>query len=69
MTPENFYYYPYGFSIASDGSFWIPQPNSGNIIHLDSSYNEIASYSTDGLMPESCVDRLRWQRLLLDHRR
>ncbi len=24
---ENFYYYPYGFSIASDGSFWIPQPN------------------------------------------
>ena len=20
---ENFYYYPYGFSIASDGSFWI----------------------------------------------
>ena len=44
-----YYYYPYGFSIASDGSFWIPQPNSGNIIHLDSSYNEIASFSTDGL--------------------
>ena len=28
-------YYPYGFSIASDGTFWIPQPNSENIIHLD----------------------------------
>ena len=50
---NNFYYYPYGFSIASDGSFWIPQPNSGNIIHLDASYNEIGSYSAGGLMPES----------------
>ena len=47
------YYYPYGFSIDSDGSFWIPQPNSGNIIHLDPSDNEIASYSTGGMMPES----------------
>jgi protocatechuate 3,4-dioxygenase beta subunit/glutamine cyclotransferase len=50
---DNFYYYPYGFSIGSDGSFWVPQPNSGNIIHLDASGNELASYSTDGLMPES----------------
>ena len=48
-----FFYYPYGFSIASDGSFWIPQPNSHNIIHLDPSYNEIASYSTAGMTPES----------------
>ena len=48
-----YYYYPYGFSIAPDGSFWIPQPNSGNIIHLDASGNELASYSTNGLMPES----------------
>ncbi len=47
------WYYPYGFSIASDGSFWISQPNSQNIIHLDSSYNEIASYSTAGMVPES----------------
>jgi hypothetical protein len=48
-----FFYYPYGFSIAADGTFWIPQPNSGNIIHLDASYNEIASFSTGTLMPES----------------
>ena len=47
------FYYPYGFSIGSDGSFWLPQPNSGNIIHLDPSGNEIASYFTDGLDPES----------------
>ncbi len=47
------WYYPYGFSIASDGTFWLSQPNSQNIIHLDSSYNEIASYSTAGMVPES----------------
>ena len=57
-------YYPYGFSIASDGSFWIPQPNSQNIIHLDSNYNEIASYSTARHHARECVDRHRWQRLL-----
>ena len=28
ITPNYFCYYPYGFSIASDGTFWIPQPNS-----------------------------------------
>ncbi len=51
---SNYYwYYPYGFSIAPDGSFWIAQPNSENIIHLDPSYNEIGSYSTAGITPES----------------
>ena len=48
---NQFFYYPYGFSIAADGSFWIAQPNSENIIHLDSSYNEIASYATTGVIP------------------
>ena len=50
---NDFFYYPYGFSIGSDGTFWIPQPNSQNIIHLDASYNEIASYSVAGMTPES----------------
>jgi protocatechuate 3,4-dioxygenase beta subunit len=50
---NSFYYYPYGFSIASDGTFWIPQPNSSNIIHVDANGNELASYSTGGFMPES----------------
>ena len=64
--PSNFFwYYPYGFSIASDGTFWIPQPNSENIIHLDASDNEIASYSTGGYGARERVDRDRWQRLLL----
>ena len=64
ITSNYYWYYPYGFSIASDGTFWIPQPNSENIIHLDASGNEIASYSTAGMMPESAVDRDRRQRLL-----
>jgi hypothetical protein len=50
---NNSWYYPYGFSIAPDGSFWLPQTNSGNIIHLDSSYNLIGSYSAGGYLPES----------------
>jgi hypothetical protein len=48
-----FYYYPYGFSIASDGTFWIAQPNSQNIIHLDANYNLMQSYSVSGILPES----------------
>jgi len=47
------YYYPYGFSIASDGSFWISQPNSENIIHLDPSGNLLQSFSVSGMTPES----------------
>src|SRR5262249_11351983 len=26
-----FFYYPFGFAVAADGSFWVPQPNTGNI--------------------------------------
>ncbi len=60
-----YYYYPYGFSIDSSGNFWLPQPNSGNIIELDPSYNEIASYSTGGHYARKRVNRRGWQRLLL----
>jgi sugar lactone lactonase YvrE len=44
-------YYPYGFSIASDGTFWIAQPNSNNIVHVDGSGNELASFSTGTTTP------------------
>ena len=50
---NNFYYYPYGFAIAADGTFWIPQPNSGNIIHVDAAGNLLASFATGLLIPES----------------
>jgi methionine-rich copper-binding protein CopC/protocatechuate 3,4-dioxygenase beta subunit len=52
---ENFYYYPYGFSIAADGTFWMTQPNAGNVIHVDSNGNLLASYATGTFAPESAV--------------
>jgi hypothetical protein len=43
--------YPYGFDIAPDGSFWVAQPNSGNVVHVDPSGHLIASYPV-GFNPE-----------------
>jgi streptogramin lyase len=52
-TPANFFYYPFGFSIASDGTFWVGQPNSGHVVHLTSTGGLIKSYSTgSGSVPE-----------------
>jgi streptogramin lyase len=45
-TPTNFFYYPFGFSIASDSTLWVAQPNTGHVVHLDASGNLIKSYST-----------------------
>ncbi len=47
-TPTNFFYYPFGFAVASDGSLWVAQPNTGNIVHLDASGNLIKSYAVGG---------------------
>jgi streptogramin lyase len=43
-TPASGFYYPFGFAIASDGTFWVPQPNTGNVVHLGASGNLIMSY-------------------------
>jgi streptogramin lyase len=52
-TPTHFFYYPFGFAVASDGTFWVAQPNSGNVVHVDASGNLIKSYSTGaGTNPE-----------------
>jgi hypothetical protein len=55
-TPAVGFYYPYGFAVtgtAANVSFWVPQPNSGNIIHVDASGNLIQKYSTgSGSNPE-----------------
>src|SRR5262249_30739139 len=49
----NFFFYPFGFGIAADGTLWVPQPNTGNIVHVDGSGNLIKSYSTGaGSNPE-----------------
>jgi streptogramin lyase len=47
-TPANFFYYPFGFSVASDGTLWVAQPNSGNVIHVDAAGNLLNSYSVPG---------------------
>jgi hypothetical protein len=54
---NNFFYYPYGFSIAADGTFWVSQPNSENIIHVDAKGNLLSSFSTAGVLPESATVR------------
>jgi YVTN family beta-propeller protein len=52
-TPEQSFALPNpttskGFAIAPDGSFWVSQTNSGNIIHLDENGNLVASYFVGG---------------------
>jgi sugar lactone lactonase YvrE len=42
------FYYPFGFSIAPDGTFWVAQPNSGSVVHADAAGNLIQSYSVGG---------------------
>ena len=44
------FYYPYGFDIAPDGSFWVAQPNSANVVHVDPSGKLIARYPV-GITP------------------
>jgi len=56
QSGSSYYYYPYQFGAAPDGSFWVPQPNSGNVIHIDSSGNELASYYVGGV-PEGASVR------------
>jgi protocatechuate 3,4-dioxygenase beta subunit len=48
-------YYPFGFSVAPDGSFWIAQSNSGNIIHVDSGGNLLDTFSTGNISPDSAT--------------
>jgi hypothetical protein len=60
------FFYPFGFDVAPDGTFWVPQPNSGNVIHTDASGNLIRSYSL-GLsvpIPEDVAVRADGQVLI-----
>ena len=52
-NPSYYYFYPYAFTPAADGTFWVSQPNSNNIIHLDGSGNVLAAYSTGNVQPYS----------------
>lgn len=37
---------PEGIAIAADGTLWFGSPGDGNIIHIDASGNQLASYGT-----------------------
>ncbi len=52
-NPNFYYFYPFAFDAATDGTFWISQPDSNNIIHVDGSGNVLASYSTGSILPYS----------------
>jgi hypothetical protein len=45
------YFYPFGFDVAPDGTLWVPQPNSGNVVQVDSTGALLASYNV-GLQPQ-----------------
>jgi hypothetical protein len=48
-----FFYYPWGFDVTANGDIWVPQTNSGNILHLDSSGNVLETYPTTVYDPQS----------------
>jgi streptogramin lyase len=43
------FFYPFGFDVAPDGTFWVAGPNSGSIIHADASGNLLNVYTVGGL--------------------
>jgi hypothetical protein len=49
------FYYPFGFAVAPDGTFWVPQPNSGHVVHVDASGNLIRSYFVGGNAEDAAV--------------
>jgi sugar lactone lactonase YvrE len=50
LPPDSagFFYYPFGFAVAADGSFWVAQPNSANVVHVDPSGNLLRTYAVGG---------------------
>ncbi len=48
------YFYPFGFDVATDGTFWVPQLNSGDLVHVGPGGNLLASYPL-GLQPQDAT--------------
>src|SRR5262249_38961575 len=40
--------YPFGFDVASDGTIWVPQLNSGNVLHVSATGAELGSFFVRG---------------------
>ena len=51
------YLYPYGFDVAPDGSLWVPQLNSGNLVHVDAAGNLLGSYFISFNLPQDAAVR------------
>jgi subtilisin family serine protease len=49
------YFYPFGFDVASDGTIWVAQPNTGNVAHLTATGALIATYFVGGLPEDVAV--------------
>jgi sugar lactone lactonase YvrE len=43
-----FFFYPFGFAVATDGTLWVAQPNTGNVVHLNATGSLIKSYAVGG---------------------
>jgi extracellular elastinolytic metalloproteinase len=50
LPPDSgpFLLHPFGFDVAKDGTLWVTQPNTGNIVHLTAAGTLIASYFLGG---------------------
>jgi hypothetical protein len=49
--------YPFGFDVASDGSLWVPQLNSGNLLHVGPTGTVLASYFVGSTVPQDAAVR------------
>ena len=57
--------YPPTFAVATDGTLWVPQPNAGQLLHLDGLGNILGSYNVGG-RPEAVAIRPDGQLLIDD---
>jgi hypothetical protein len=53
---NQFLLYPFGFSVASDGTFWVPQANNAVILHLDASGNVLNSFAVGGAPEDTATE-------------
>jgi hypothetical protein len=53
-SPGSFLF-PFGFDVAPDGTLWLPQRNSGMLLHLDASGHSLGSYTVGGNPADAVV--------------
>jgi hypothetical protein len=47
--------YPFGFDVAADGTIWVPQLNSGNLLHVSSDGFELEHFFVGGTPNDAAV--------------